>query len=82
MDNSTLLSLIIGVVLGATFSWLITHIYYKKSNHSQQILFDKLTSDVKTAIIQSDKNSIGSEQLKELLSNITIDGGTIDGGNF
>ena len=63
MDN--IQSLIIGIVGGGFVSWLVTHIYYRKSTYDQNVIFSKLSSDIRDAILKSPEEKIN---LKDLLS--------------
>ncbi len=87
MDN--ILALIIGIVGGGIVSWLVTHIYYRKSTHDQNVIFSKLSSDIRDAILANPEEKINSKDLISLLEKIAngpIDTsrlcGSIDGGLF
>jgi hypothetical protein len=77
------------VLVGGLISWLITHFYYKKSTHDQDIVFGKLSVDIRNAILSNPGENIDSNELKILLENIStgpVDTsrlrGPIDGGYF
>jgi hypothetical protein len=87
MDNTQ--ALIIGIVGGGIVSWLVTHIYYRKSTHDQNVVFSKLSSDIRDAILANPEEKINSKDLMYLLEKIAngpIDTsrlrGSIDGGHF
>jgi len=65
--------LIIGVVLGAGCSWLVTHWYYRKSNADQGLVYDKLTDEVRQLIRDDQRTRISVRELNELLDQRTID---------
>ncbi len=87
MDNTQ--ALVIGIVGGGIVSWLVTHIYYRKSTHGQNVIFSKLSSDIRDAILENPEEKINSKDLISLLEKIAngpIDTsrlrGSIDGGHF
>ncbi len=63
---------ILGVVLGGVISWWVSHAYYRKANHDQKRLFDKLSGDVRSAILQDKRDSLSVRDLNELLEKKTI----------
>ena len=80
---------IIGVILGAIASWLVTHIYYRKGSREQRNLFNKLTEDVREAILQNPSEVLRDVELLKVLEKLKTDPidterltGTIDGGTF
>jgi hypothetical protein len=81
--------LILGGLIGAISSWLITHVYYKISSRDQFLLFSKLSHDLREIILASPGKTLNSEELKnrlEYLEKGPIDAsrlhGSIDGGVF
>lgn len=38
---------LIGIIFGALFSWLITHIYYKKANRDNELEIENLKKYIK-----------------------------------
>lgn len=87
MDSNQ--SLVVGLVVGGIISWLITHIYYKKSTRDQKIVFDKLSVDIRDSILSNPGETIDLGELKNLLENISsgpVDTsrlrGSINGGRF
>lgn len=87
MDNTQ--TLIIGIVGGGIVSWLVTHIYYRKSTHEQNVIFKKLSSDIRDAILENPEEKINPKDLISLLEKIAngpINSsrlrGSIDGGSF
>ena len=75
LDLSTVVALFVGALLGGLLSWLITHRYYVKSNEEQRILYDKLSQDVRIAILNASSKNISKNELDDILKNINIDGG-------
>jgi len=82
-------SLLLGAALGSFFSWLITHVYYEKSSKEQITLFNKLSSEVRKAILKNPNDILRHEELIKILEevkNSPVDTsrlqGSIDGGTF
>lgn len=50
-----ILFLIIGAIIGALFSWLITHLYYKRANGDNELDIQKLKEYIKEIINNSEK---------------------------
>ncbi len=87
MDNNQ--SLVVGVLVGGLISWLITHFYYKKRTPDQEVVFGKLSVDIRDAILSNPGENIDPSELKILLENISSGPfdtsrlrGPIDGGHF
>jgi hypothetical protein len=83
------IELIVGGSVGASCSWLITYIYYRKSSKDQRLLFDKLSHELRKIILESPEKTFDSSELKKRLEHLEkgpIDAsrleGPIDGGNF
>jgi len=86
---SNWISLLLGAVLGAIPSWLITRWYYQKSSRDQAILFHKLSADVREAILRNPNDTLRHDELIEILEEVRngpVDTsrlqGSIDGGTF
>lgn len=79
---------VVSLLLGAFFSSLITHLYYEKSNKKQKIVFNKLSSEVREAILKKPNDILRHEELIKILEEVKnspvdtsrlqkpIDGGT------
>ena len=67
------LSLIAGAILGGMFSWGISAYYYKKSNEDQRSLFNKLSSDVRQAILGDARENLTVRELNGLLEAKVLD---------
>jgi len=67
-----ILLFILGVVLGGVISWWITNAYYLKANKEQKTLFDKLSDDVRSAILEDSRNKLSIKDLNTLLEAKTI----------
>lgn len=81
--------LLLGGLIGAFFSWLITHIYYKISSRDQRLLFSKLSQEIRETILTSPEEMLSGEKLKMRLEHLekgSIDAnrltGAIDAGTF
>ena len=66
------MELLIGIVAGAAASWLITHFYSAKGSRDQNTLYNKLTAEVRDAILADKRASLSVRELNELLSDRTI----------
>ena len=64
---------IIGLIIGALASWAITHWYYRRSSNDQERLFGKLSSEVRTAILDDTRSTLTIPELNRLLEDKTID---------
>lgn len=89
LANIDWITLVIGAILGAIPSWLITHIYYQRGSKEQVKLFDKLSAEVREAIINTPGETLKTEDLLKLLEEIRkepVDAsrlvGSIDAGTF
>lgn len=74
---------------GAAISWLLCHIYYRKSSKDQVAVFNKLSEDVREAILRNPNDVIRHDELMRILDELKngpLDAsrltGTIDGGTF
>lgn len=64
---------IAGIVLGALTSWAVTHWYYRRSSNDQERLYSKLSSEVRTAILDDSRETLSIPELNRLLEDKTID---------
>lgn len=64
---------IIGLIMGALASWAISHWYYRRSSNDQERLFRKLSSEVRTAILDDSRSNLSIPELNRLLEDKTID---------
>jgi Zn ribbon nucleic-acid-binding protein len=62
-----------GIILGGIVSWVIARRFYLLAHRDQQILFNKLTSDVRETILSDKRESITVSQLNDLLRKKTLD---------
>jgi hypothetical protein len=81
--------LVIGVVLGAIASWLVTYIYYRMNSREQRALFKKLPTEVCEALQQDPRHALRTDELMKILEELgtgPIDTarltGKINGGSF
>lgn len=63
---------ILGIILGGTISWWISHAYYLKADREQKDLFKKLSSDVRAAILEDSRDKLSVRELNDLLEKKTI----------
>ena len=87
--QSEVVFLIAGSIAGAVLSWLITHVYYKKSTRDQTLVFNKLSLDIREAILAQPSGQINSAALMAMLERIATGPvnasrlrGPIDGGMY
>ena len=57
-----------GLIMGGLISWVITHIYYNKSSQDQRNIYNKLTEDVKSMILEDKRESLSIKELNELIN--------------
>lgn len=58
---------IAGIILGGLVSWEISHLYYEKSSKDQAAIFNKLSEEVRHAIIADNRKKLTIFELKELI---------------
>jgi hypothetical protein len=63
---------VLSVVLVGAISWWISRAYYLKANREQKTLFDKLSGDVRSAILEDSRNTLSVKELNDLLETKTI----------
>jgi hypothetical protein len=56
-----------GMILGGLISWEISHLYYEKSSKDQAALLNKLSEEVRHAIIADNRKKLTILELKELI---------------
>lgn len=64
---------IFGLVTGGVISLCITHIYYRKSTHDQNTLFNKLSEELRNLILHDHRDRLSVMDLNELIQKKTID---------
>lgn len=70
--------LVTGLVLGALASWMITHNYYRRSSADQKRLYEKLSAEVRDAILDDSRESLSVRELNQLLDDKTVDSEAVD----
>jgi len=68
-----IISSIFSFVLGLIASWIIAHFYYKKSNHDQNDLFNKLPEYIRQGLLEDQREKLSVKELNELIRLKTID---------
>jgi predicted nucleic-acid-binding Zn-ribbon protein len=63
----------LGLIFGGLISWGITHAYYKKSSKDQNAVFNKLSEEVRVAILDDNREKLSVLEINELLRDKTID---------
>lgn len=64
---------LLGLMFGGLISWGITHAYYKKSSKDQNAVFNKLSEDVRDAILDDNREKLSILELNELIRQKTSD---------
>ncbi|MHB8881858.1 MAG: hypothetical protein ACYC69_10180 [Thermodesulfovibrionales bacterium] len=64
---------LLGLIVGGITSWGVTHAYYRKSSNEQNILFNKLSEEVRDAIMEDKREHLTVLELNELIREKTID---------
>jgi len=62
-----------GLLFGGLISWGITHTYYKKSSKDQNDVFNKLSEEVRVAILDDNREKLSVSELNGLIREKTID---------
>jgi len=68
-----MVGLIVGIVAGATASWAITHLYYRRGSQDQDRLWLKLSEELRDVILNDKRSALSVVELNELLAEKTID---------
>ena len=68
-----ILLFILGLIIGGMISLGITHFYYKKSSKDQNIVFNKLSEEVRDSILNDNRQKLSVFELNELIREKTID---------
>ncbi len=64
---------LLGLMFGGLISWGITHAYHKKSSKDQNAVFNKLSEEVREAILNDNREKLSVLELNELIREKTID---------
>jgi hypothetical protein len=67
------MELAIGIIFTALITWIFCHYYYKRANHDQNRLFDKLPEYIRQGIIEDQRDKITVKELNKLIRLKTID---------
>ncbi|MGA9109742.1 MAG: hypothetical protein ACLPSL_04865 [Smithella sp.] len=62
-----------GLLFGGLITWAVTHVYYKKASKDQNIVFNKLSEDIRNAIMEDKREKLSVFELNELIREKTID---------
>ncbi len=71
----------LGLFLGGVISWLLTHLYYRRSSTEQEALYKKLSDDVRKMVLEDPRDSLTVLELNRLLDSKTIDKHRINQGH-
>lgn len=58
---------IAGIILGGMVSWEISYLYYEKSSRDQAAIFNKLSEELRHAIIADNRKKLTIFEFKELI---------------
>ncbi len=67
------IAFVLGLIIGGLISWGITHIYYKKSSKEQETIYNKLSEEVRDAILEDNREKLSVLDLNQILEEKTID---------
>jgi hypothetical protein len=62
-----------GLAGGGIITWLVAHVYYRKANEDQNQLYNKLSVDMRSIILQDSRPKLSIRDLKESMAQITIE---------
>ena len=68
-----MLTLIIGIAVGAIITWIITRYYYVRATKDQTDLYNKLSEFTRKLILEDQRKKLNVKELNELLESRTID---------
>lgn len=64
--------LVISIIGSAFLSWLITRYYYIRSTKKEKELYEKLSSEVRNAILEDQRKKLTVEELNKILISKTV----------
>lgn len=64
---------IVSLILGTFFGWVISHVYYLKSNKDQNAVYNKLEDSVRDIIRSDQREKLSVKELNELLDDRVMD---------
>lgn len=64
---------IILFVAGVIIGWVVTHIYSVRSNRDQQLLFNKLSAEIREYVLSDPRDQLTILELNKLLEEKTVD---------
>jgi len=71
------LQFITGLLLGGFITWIVTHLYYRRgrldARSDQEIIYNKLSKEIRDAILQDARNKLTVKELNDLINEITLD---------
>jgi len=66
------LQFIVGLLIGGFITWLVTHLYYRRSRRDaqrdQEIIYNKLSKEIRDAILQDDREKFTVPELCDLIN--------------
>lgn len=63
---------IFSLLIGAFFSWLITHLYQKRSNKEQKELYNKISSNMREVFLSDKREVLSVKEINDILWHKTI----------
>ena len=64
---------IAGLAVGGVITWLIAHVYYRKANADQNKLYNKLSDDMRSVILQDRRPNLSIRDLQESMAQMAIE---------
>lgn len=68
-----MLLFLLGLILGGLSSWGLAHVYYRRASQDQKTLFNKLSEEVRDAILHDNREKLSVSELNELIREKTVD---------
>lgn len=67
------LTFLAGIVTGGLTTWGVAQLYYRKASNEQNTLFNKLSQEVREAILGDARKTLSVVELNKVLEDKTID---------
>jgi hypothetical protein len=62
-----------GLLIGGLITWLVTHFYYRLTHRDQKTLYNKLSKDIRDAILQDAREKLTVKELNNLINEKALD---------
>jgi len=67
------MELVIGIIFAALITWIFSRYYYRRANHDQNELFNKIPEYIRQGIINDQRDRLTVKELNKLIRSKTID---------